>query len=135
MLHGALVAAADFRSREGYLVAPPLSRAAMRRAIDVARAAGRKVAFPLSDAFIIDRHGDDFRALIAERLFDILFANEVAICAHAAEAGFDVAVATVEPQVVLLFVPRIDHGAHAADGGDTRSGRVGPKHGDPGLTH
>ena len=73
------IADADILYLEGYLWDPPLSRAAMRRAIDVARGAGRKVAFTLSDAFIIDRHGDDFRALIGEGLFDILFANEVEI--------------------------------------------------------
>src|SRR3546814_5585589 len=83
MIDEALIADADILYLEGYLWDPPLSRAAMRRAIDVARAAGRKVAFTLSDAFIIDRHGDDFRALIAEGLFDILFANEVEICALA----------------------------------------------------
>src|SRR3546814_6132339 len=71
MIDEALIADADILYLEGYLWDPPLSRAAMRRAIDVARAAGRKVAFTLSDAFIIDRHGDDFRALLAEGLFDI----------------------------------------------------------------
>src|SRR3546814_13557789 len=83
MIDEAVIAESDILYLEGYLWDPPLSRAAMRRAIDVARGAGRKVAFTLSDAFIIDRHGDDFRALIAEGLFDILFANEVEICALA----------------------------------------------------
>src|SRR3546814_9776602 len=87
----------------------------MRRAIDVARAAGRKVAFTLSDAFIIDRHGDDFRALIAEGLFDILFANEVEICALAAEEGFEAAVAKVAPQVPLLVVTRSEQGARSEE--------------------
>jgi len=30
-----------------------------------ARAAGREVAFSLSDPFVIERHGQDFRALAA----------------------------------------------------------------------
>src|SRR3546814_3397514 len=89
----------------------------MRRAIDVARGAGRKVAFTLSDAFIIDRHGDDFRALIAEGLFDILFANEVEICALAEEKDFEAAVAKVAPQVPLLVVTRSEQGAIAVTGG------------------
>jgi sugar/nucleoside kinase (ribokinase family) len=61
---------------EGYLWDPEEPRAAMRKAITAARAAGTQVAFTLSDAFVISRHGDDFRALIADGLIDILFANE-----------------------------------------------------------
>lgn len=111
------IAASDILYLEGYLWDPPLSRAAMRRAIDVSRAAGRKVAFTLSDAFIIDRHGDDFRKLIAEGLFDILFANEVEIQALAATDDFEAAVASVAAQVPLLVVTRGSHGALAIEGG------------------
>lgn len=103
---------------EGYLWDPELSRAAMRRAIDVAHDAGRKVAFTLSDAFIIDRHGPDFRKLIAEGLFDILFANEVEICALAETDDFESAVASVSAQVPLLVVTRGEHGALAITGGE-----------------
>ena len=117
MIDEAVIAASDILYLEGYLWDPPLSRAAMRRAIDVARAAERKVAFTLSDAFIIDRHGQDFRALIAEGLFDILFANEVEICALAEERDFESAVAKVAPQVPLLVVTRSEHGAIAVTGG------------------
>ena len=102
---------------EGYLWDPELSRTAMRRAIDVARGAGRKVAFTLSDAFIIDRHGADFRALIAAGLFDILFANEIEIAALAETDDFEAAVAKVAPQVPLLVVTRGAHGAIAISGG------------------
>src|SRR3546814_2750148 len=93
MIDEAVIAESDILYLEGYLCDPPLSRAAMRRAIDVARGAGRKVAFTLSDAFIIYRHGDDFRALIADGLVDILFANEVEICALAEERDVEAAVA------------------------------------------
>lgn len=117
MIDEAVIAESDILYLEGYLWDPPLSRAAMRRAIDVARAAERKVAFTLSDAFIIDRHGQDFRALIAEGLFDILFANEVEICALAEERDFESAVAKVAPQVPLLVVTRSEHGAIAVTGG------------------
>src|SRR3954463_2576409 len=49
---------------EGYLWDPETPRRAMVRAIEVARAAGRKVAFSLSDTFCIERHRDGFNALI-----------------------------------------------------------------------
>jgi len=112
------IADADILYLEGYLWDPPLSRAAMRRAIDVARGAGRKVAFTLSDAFIIDRHGDDFRALIGEGLFDILFANEVEICALAGTQDFEAAVAAIAPRVPLLVVTRSEKGAIAVANGE-----------------
>ena len=111
------IAASEILYLEGYLWDPPLSRAAMRRAIDVSRAAGRKVAFTLSDAFIIDRHGADFRNLIGEGLFDILVANEVEICALAETGDFEAAVASVAAKVPLLVVTRGAHGALAITGG------------------
>jgi sugar/nucleoside kinase (ribokinase family) len=117
MIDEGMIADAAILYLEGYLWDPELSRAAMRRAIDVARGAGRKVAFTLSDAFIIDRHGDDFRALLAEGLFDILFANETEICALAQTEDFEAAVAAIAPLVPLLVVTRGEHGAIAvADG-------------------
>ena len=54
-------------------------RAAMEAAIDAARAAGRKVAFTLSDTFCVDRHRDGFKQLIDDGRIDILFANEAEI--------------------------------------------------------
>ena len=117
MIDEAWIAASEILYLEGYLWDPELSRAAMRRAIDVSRAAGRKVAFTLSDAFIIDRHGADFRKLIAEGLFDILFANEVEICALAETEDFEAAVASVAAQVPLLVVTRGSHGAIALTDG------------------
>jgi len=118
MIDEAWIADSEILYLEGYLWDPELSRAAMRRAIDVARAAGRKVAFTLSDAFIIDRHGADFRKLIAEGLFDILFANEVEITALAKTADFEAAVAKIAPQVPLLVVTRGSNGAIALQGGE-----------------
>lgn len=118
MINEAWIADADILYLEGYLWDPELSRAAMRRAIDVARDAGRKVAFTLSDAFIIDRHGDDFRALIAAGLFDILFANEIEICALARNDDFEASVAEMAAQVPLLVVTRGEKGAIALVNGE-----------------
>jgi len=118
MIDEAWIADAEILYLEGYLWDPELSRAAMRRAIDVSRAAGRKVAFTLSDAFIIDRHGADFRALIDAGLFDILFANEVEIQALAETDDFEAAVAKIAPQVPLLVVTRGAHGAIALRNGE-----------------
>ncbi len=101
---------------EGYLWDPEEPRAAMRAAIDIARAAGRKVAFTLSDAFCISRHGDDFRSLIDDGLIDILFANDGEV--HALMGTDDVAsaVTALSNKVPTLVV------THGADGAEAHSG-------------
>ena len=103
---------------EGYLWDPEEPRAAMRRAIAAARGAGRKVAFTLSDAFVIDRHGDDFRAMIAAGEIDILFANHVELAALTGRDDFHDGIAALQDQVPLLVVTRSEHGAVAAAGGE-----------------
>ena len=65
---------------EGYLFDPPAAQAAFHRAVEVAHAAGRKVALTLSDPFCVNRHRAAFRALVRDGV-DILFANEVEACA------------------------------------------------------
>ena len=49
---------------EGYLWDPPGGKRAFYRAAEIAAAAGVPVALSLSDAFCVDRHRADFRALI-----------------------------------------------------------------------
>ncbi len=60
---------------EGYLWDSPAPKAAITRAMEIARQAGRKVALTLSDPFCVGRYRDEFRELFDTRL-DILFANE-----------------------------------------------------------
>lgn len=96
---------------EGYLWDPEEPRAAMRKAIAAARNAGRKVAFTLSDAFVIDRHGDDFRALIEAGDIDILFANEVELAALTGIEDFEAGLAQLAPKVPVLVVTRSAKGA------------------------
>src|SRR5215203_241130 len=103
---------------EGYLWDPETPRYAMVRAIEVAREAGRKVAFTLSDSFCIDRHRDGFNALIDEGRIDILFANEVEIQAMAGVPHLDTAVAAYRAKVETLVVTRSERGALATRGGE-----------------
>ena len=111
-----LVRAAKVLYLEGYLWDPEEPRKAMRVAIEAAREAGRKVALTLSDAFVIDRHGDDFHALIADGLVDILFANEVELAAMTGEQDFEAGLTKLAPQVPVLVVTRGEHGAVAVAG-------------------
>ena len=102
---------------EGYLWDPETPRAAMERAIDVAREVGRKVAFTLSDSFCVDRHRDGFSALIDSGRLDILFANEAEILSLTGAGDLDGALAVMGSRVPLLVVTRSEKGAVAVENG------------------
>jgi sugar/nucleoside kinase (ribokinase family) len=103
---------------EGYLWDPETPRYAMVRAIEVARTAGRKVAFTLSDIFCVDRHHDGFNQLLDGGRIDILFANQAEIEALAGVAHLETAVAAISPKVETLVVTRSEDGALAVRGSD-----------------
>lgn len=112
-----LIASGAILYLEGYLWDPEEPRRAMRKAIDVARKAGRKIAFTASESFVIERHGDDFRAMIADGMIDILFVNETELATLSGEDDFDAGVAAVSAEVPVLVATRSEKGAIAiADG-------------------
>jgi sugar/nucleoside kinase (ribokinase family) len=90
----------------------------MYKAMDAARAAGTKVAFTLSDSFVVDRHRDDLARLLDEGRIDILFANEAEVTQLAGAAHFDTAVASVAAKVPTLVATRSEEGAVAVRGGE-----------------
>ncbi len=98
---------------EGYLWDPEEPRKAMRRAIDVARGAGRKVAFTASESFVIDRHGDDFRAMIEDGVIDILFVNESELATLTGKDDFEDGLASLSGKVPVLVATKGEHGAVA----------------------
>ena len=103
---------------EGYLWDPEQPRAAMEKAIGIARTAGRKVALTLSDPFCVDRHRDGFVGLIDRGAIDILFCNEVEIKSLAQVDDLESAVAAFAGRVPLLVVTRSEDGALAIRGGE-----------------
>lgn len=103
---------------EGYLWDPETPRYAMVRAVEIARAAGRKVALSLSDLFCVDRHREGFQALIDGGRVDILCANEAEILALAGAPHLETAVAAVAPKVETLVVTRGANGALATRAGE-----------------
>lgn len=111
---------------EGYLWDPEEPRAAMRQSIAAARGAGREVAFTLSDAFVIARHGDDFRAMIDAGEIDVLFANEVELAALTGCDDFETGLASLAPKVPTLVVTRSEQGAVAMSGGERAEVRAEP---------
>jgi sugar/nucleoside kinase (ribokinase family) len=103
---------------EGYLWDPEQPRAAMRKAIEASKRAGRQVAFTLSDPFVIERHGDDFHQLLDERLIDILFANHHELAALTGEDDLEAGLAALSPRVPILVVTRSAEGSLAIVGGE-----------------
>jgi len=117
-LDSELIASAKILYLEGYLWDPEEPRAAMRAGIEIARAAGRQVAFTLSDAFCISRHRADFLKLLDGGLIDILFANEVELQSLTETDDFERALETVAAKVPTLVVTRGAHGAVAVQHGE-----------------
>jgi sugar/nucleoside kinase (ribokinase family) len=112
------IASAAILYLEGYLWDPEVPRNAMVRAIDVARDAGRKVAFTLSDTFCVDRHRDGFAKLIDEGRIHILFANEAEILAMGGVPHLETAIDSIKDKVETLVVTRSEHGALATHRGE-----------------
>ncbi len=112
------IAAARIVYVEGYLWDPEQPRAAIEAAIDHARAAGTKVAFTLSDGFVVERHRADFLRLIDQGKIDILFANEQEILHLARGTDLQSALEEFAPKVPTLVVTRSEHGAVATSDGE-----------------
>ena len=101
---------------EGYLWDPAAPRAAMEAAMEAAHAAGRKVAFTLSDTFCVDRHRDGFWQLLRGGKIDILFANEAEAAAMAMVNDVEEAIPALSAYVDTLVVTRSEQGASAVAG-------------------
>jgi sugar/nucleoside kinase (ribokinase family) len=90
----------------------------MRRAIEVARNAGRKIAFTASESFVIERHGEDFRSMIEDGVIDILFVNEGELATLTGEDDFEAGLAAVAGKVPVLVATRSEKGAVAIAHGE-----------------
>ena len=101
----ATVAAGRVLYMEGYLFDRPEAKQAFRRAAHVAHEHGRMVSLTLSDSFCVDRHRDDFRALVADEV-DILFGNEDELMSLYQVETFDDAVAAVRRDCSLAAITR-----------------------------
>jgi len=103
---------------EGYLWDPPEPRAAMEAAIEAAHAAGRRVAFTLSDTFCVDRHREGFWQLLRDGKIDILFANEAEAASMVMVNDVEDAITCLAKLAPTLVVTRSEAGATAIAGGE-----------------
>jgi len=104
------VAGAAVTYLEGYLFDPPRAKEAFRAAARVAHGAGRLVSLSLSDPFCVNRHRDDFRALVRDEV-DVLFANEHEIMALYEAADFDTAMQAVRAETRIACLTRSEKGS------------------------
>lgn len=99
------VVSAQITYLEGYLWDPPAAKKAFKRAAEIARGAGRRVALTLSDSFCVERHRASFRDLISREI-DILFANEKEIKSLYETDNFDEALQRSRHDVALAVLTR-----------------------------
>ena len=106
----ALVASGEILYCEGYLWDIDVSKAAIRKAVAAAQAAGRTVSFTLSDGFCVERHHREWLDLV-DGPIDILFGNEVEICTLYETDDFDVAAAAIQGRCRAAFLTRSAKGS------------------------
>ncbi len=112
----ALVSASAIVYLEGYLFDKPDAKRAFRKAAEIARASGRATAITLSDTFCVERHRDDFLALI--EAVDIVIANEEECKALFRLQSFDEAFQQLRARAATIAVTRSEKGAIVAEGGE-----------------
>ena len=120
-----LIASAEIIYLEGYLFDPAEARAAFAKAAAAGRAAGRRVALSLSDAFVVERHREALLAFIAAET-DIVFANESEVTALFQLADFDQAVAALAAKVSVAAVTRGAQGSVIATAAGTTAIAAAP---------
>jgi len=102
---------------EGYLFDRIEAKHAFRMAAGVAHQADRQVSLTLSDSFCVERHRDDFLALVSDEV-DLLFANEAEIMALYETETLDQAVQAVRSECPLVAVTVGAKGSLVVSGGE-----------------
>ena len=113
-----LIASAKILYLEGYLWGPEKPRAAMIKAVEIAHAAGREVAFTLSESVCIAGRKEGFAQMIDSGGVDLLFANEDEVLQMTGRADPEAALADLAAKVDTLVVTRGADGATAIAGGE-----------------
>ena len=116
-IDAAAVGAARIVYLEGYLWDPVGPRAALRKAMALARAAGVKVAFTLSDVFCVEAGRDDFRALLGTHV-DVLFGNENEVKALYRTDDLGGAMTELATHATITVVTRSEKGAVVVANGE-----------------
>ncbi len=111
----AIIQAAQLVYMEGYLFDRDPAKGAYFAAAELAHAAGRNVALSLSDSFCVERHFDDFHALLRGHV-DILYANEQELLALYPGQSWDAAARLVAKTVRVAVLTKGAKGATIISG-------------------
>ncbi len=95
---------------EGYLWDTANAKAAIRKAITLARKHNRKIAFTLSDVFCVNRHREEFMQMIANDI-DVLFANEAEIKSLFETDDIDEALTKIRGACNIAAITRSEKGS------------------------
>lgn len=114
-LDPAMIESAKVLYLEGYLFDRPEAKSAFRKAVAIAKKAGREVALSLSDGFCVDRHRDDFLSLVKSGV-DIVFANEDEIKSLYQTGDFDAAARRAAAEMKLAALTRSGKGSLIVSG-------------------
>jgi sugar/nucleoside kinase (ribokinase family) len=117
MLDHQLIRSAAILFLEGYLWGPEQPRAAMLRAAEIARDAGRTVAFTLSESLCIAGRREGVQAMIGEGVVDLLFANEDEVLHLTGRTDLETAIHELHARVGTLVVTRGAAGAIGVEDG------------------
>lgn len=99
---------------EGYLFDRPEAKEAFRVAAAAAHAAGRRVALTLSDSFCVERHRDDFLAMVRDEV-DVLFSNESELLSLYRQDDFSAAVSLLRDDCEFAAITRDHRGSVVVD--------------------
>lgn len=105
-----IICAAQVTYIEGYLWDTENAKAAIRKAVTLAKKSSRKVAFTLSDTFCVDRHRADFLHLI-EHYVDVLFTNEAELKSLYKTEDFSAALKELRGICPMAAVTRSEKGS------------------------
>ncbi len=104
------VTSGKFLLIEGYLWDQEPAKQAIRQALQLAKEAGSKLVFSLSDVFCVERHRVEFGKLV-EHSLDILFANEKELMSLYQTDLLADALASLRQKIDLAFITRHELGS------------------------
>lgn len=111
-----LIRSASVTFLEGYLWGPERPRAAMLEVARIAQAAGRSVAFTLSESLCIGDRRRGVLGMIESGLVDMLFGNEHEMRHLTGCRTLDECIDALPPKVSTLVITRGAHGAIGIEG-------------------
>nr|WP_294849319.1 adenosine kinase [uncultured Sphingomonas sp.] len=112
-----IIRSASILYLEGYLWGPEKPRAAMVKAVEIAHAAGRQVAFTLSESVCIAGRKEGFAMMIDSGGVDLLFANEDEVLQLTGRTDPAEALKELSAKVATLVVTRGPDGASVIENG------------------